>query len=115
MGVRSKTARLALHWLACAGHVAATRARTRKPRTVLGGRRTTNSATNYHRAEDVSSYEDGWCILTTVILSFTPRIGQAESRYDDDDVYYSKGPRPREAEEGEESYEKRRQWPGRGG
>ena len=33
------------------------------------------------RAEDVSSYEDGWCILTTVILSFTPRIGQAESRY----------------------------------
>ena len=34
---------------------------------------------------------------------------------DDDDVYYSKGRRPREAEEGEESYEKRRQWPGRGG
>ena len=34
---------------------------------------------------------------------------------DDDDVYYSKGRRPREDEEGEESYEKRRQWPGRGG
>ena len=80
MCVRSKTARLALPWLACAGHDAATRARTRKPRTVLGGLRTTNSATNYYRAEDVSSYEDGWCILTTVILSFTPRIGQAESR-----------------------------------
>ena len=36
-------------------------------------------------------------------------------RDDDDDVYYSKGRRPREDEEGEESYEKRRQWPGRGG
>ena len=35
--------------------------------------------------------------------------------HDDDDVYYSKGRRPREDEEGEESYEKRRQWPGRGG
>ena len=34
---------------------------------------------------------------------------------DDDDVYYSKGRRPREDEEGEESYEKQRQWPGRGG
>ena len=34
---------------------------------------------------------------------------------DDDDVYYSNGRRPREDEEGEESYEKRRQWPGRGG
>ena len=30
---------------------------------------------------------------------------------DDDDVYYSKGRRPREDEEGEESYEKQRQWP----
>ena len=29
--------------------------------------------------------------------------------HDDDDVYYSKGRRPREDEEGEESYEKRRQ------
>ena len=34
---------------------------------------------------------------------------------DDDDVYYSNGRRPREDEEGEESYDKRRQWPGRGG
>ena len=34
---------------------------------------------------------------------------------DDDDVYYPKGRRPREDEEGEESYEKRRQRPGRGG
>ena len=30
---------------------------------------------------------------------------------DDDDVYYSKGRRPREDEEGEESYEKQRQRP----
>ena len=34
---------------------------------------------------------------------------------DDDDVYYPKGQRPREDEEGEESYEKQRQRPGRGG
>ena len=34
---------------------------------------------------------------------------------DDDDVYYPKGRRPREDEEGEESYEKQRQRPGRGG
>ena len=34
---------------------------------------------------------------------------------DDDDVYYPRGRRPREDEEGEESYEKRRQRPGRGG
>ena len=33
---------------------------------------------------------------------------------DDDDVYYPKGRRPREDEEGEESYEKQRQRPGRG-
>ena len=35
-------------------------------------------------------------------------------RDDDEDVYYPKGRRPREDEEGEESYEKqrqRRQWP----
>ena len=34
--------------------------------------------------------------------------------HDDDDVYYRKGRRPRE-DEGEESYEKQRQRPGRGG
>ena len=34
---------------------------------------------------------------------------------DDDDVYYPKGRRPREDEEGEESYEKQRQRPGKGG
>ena len=38
-----------------------------------------------------------------------PRFG------DDDDVYYPKGRRPREDEEGEESYEKQRQRPGKGG
>ena len=31
---------------------------------------------------------------------------------DDDDVYYPKGRKPREDEEGEESYEKQRQRPG---
>ena len=41
--------------------------------------------------------------------------GEMDDDDDDDDVYYSKGRRPREDEEGEESYEKRRQWPGRGG
>ena len=34
---------------------------------------------------------------------------------DDEDVYYPKGQRPREDKEGEESYEKQRQRPGRGG
>ena len=33
-------------------------------------------------------------------------------RDDDDDVYYPRGRRPREDEEGEESYEKQRQRPG---
>ena len=32
--------------------------------------------------------------------------------HDDDDVYYPKGRKPREDEEGEESYEKQRQRPG---
>ena len=53
--------------------------------------------------------------------SLTPTVYDDDDVYgmptvhDDDDVYYSKGRRPREDEEGEESYEKRRQWPGRGG
>ena len=54
----------------------------------------------------LSSDGDGahWCLC-----------GGYKNDDDDDDVYYSKGRRPREDEEGEESYEKQRQWPGRGG
>ena len=37
-------------------------------------------------------------------------VHQKRKKDDDDDVYYSKGGRPREGEEGEESYEKQRQW-----
>ena len=40
---------------------------------------------------------------------------EGDGRNDDEDVYYPKGRRPREDEEGEESYEKQRQRPGRGG
>ena len=44
------------------------------------------------------------------LLDFLGKLGAA----DDDDVYYPKGRRPREDEEGEESYEKQRQRPGKG-
>ena len=54
-----------------------------------------------------------------MMMTFITRRGEGQGRTknddDDDDVHYSKGRRPREDEEGEESYEKRRQWPGRGG
>ena len=61
--------------------------------------------------------------LLPEILSLFDSPTRVRSRggliYDDDDddhdVYNSKGRRLREDEEGEESYEKRRQWPGRGG
>ena len=44
-----------------------------------------------------------------------PAAGALFANDDDDDVYYPKERRPREDEEGEESYEKQRQRPGRGG
>ena len=61
--------------------------------------------------------------LACVLLSYVcPRFDLFALRsrlcllsYDDEDVYYPKGRRPREDEEGEESYEKQRQRPGRGG
>ena len=61
----------------------------------LAARRTSNHGS-------IAKHRPGWSLID-------------DDDDDDDDVYYPKGRRPREDEEGEESYEKRRQRPGRGG
>ena len=77
----SNTARLALPWLACAGHDA-TRARTRKPRNVLGRHRNSTAVSEYQKGVGLKT-----CLATRMAGIFLQqlschlrRVGQAESR-----------------------------------
>ena len=68
-----------------------------------------NSGIMYHTQGEVAEAKE---LYTRACNIYFEKLGPNhpqthKSKHDDDDVYYSKGRRPREDEEGEESYEKR--------
>ena len=92
----------------CAGEASGSNAGTAYSR--LGERKTKPGC-----ASGPGAAPSGVSVAAGVVIWLCGGRERRAYKNDDDDVYYSKGRRPREDEEGEESYEKRRQWPGRGG